>query len=284
MNAIDVKSFAQEWRNDIKTRIANYSCAPKLLVISIGVPDDASQVYVNNKLKVASEVGIQAKHIVLGGDYKLSEYCHLVEELSKGHDGVIIQKPAVVADYAFETIAESIPVYADVDCLTDGNAGRLFKGSPLFKPATVEGVIKLLRHECGDLSGVSVAMLGRSNIVGRPMAACLEHEGATVTLYHSKSVGVEVELRRYDVVITATGRANSIHWNMLSAGATVIDVGINRVNGKLCGDFNPEITEGFWAEVYAKNIRYTPVPNGVGLLTTTALMDNVLTAWELQHC
>ena len=286
MNEINVKAFAEKWREEIKNEIKAIGAEPKLLIVSIGIPDEASKVYVKNKVRLASKVGIKAEHYIIGGNQKASEYTEFIEGMMaiKDYDGVIIQKPAAIDDSGFEEVTSCIPHYADVDCLTDENAGRLFKGNPLYRPATVEGVLRLLKSEFGSIEGEDIAILGRSNIVGRPMAATLEQAGATVTVFHSKSVDTFEKLRNKDIVISAVGKADLFDYSSLSEWCTVVDVGINRVDGKLCGDFNHEIEDGFAGEAYAKNIRYTPVPNGVGLLTTTALMYNVLKAWKLQYC
>lgn len=272
MLVLDGKSVALKVKNRIAQEIKNLQKsglkrAPGLAVVIVG-EDPASQVYVRNKIKACTEVGIESFHHVLAADTSEAALIKLVEKLNEDSlvDGILVQLPLpkhINADNVIATIAQD----KDADGLTYGNLGALFAGQPVVKPCTPAGVIEILKHYKIDIAGKSAVVVGRSQIVGRPMAALLIDENATVTVAHSKTKNLEEVTSAADIVVVAAGKPKLLGRSAFKKEAVVIDVGIHRLESGLCGDVRYSELEGHVAAA-------TPVPGGVGAMTIAMLMEN----------
>lgn len=242
----------------------------KLAVIMVG-DDPASSVYVRNKERACAEVGIRSCSRRLPATASTKEVIASIAELSAWADGILVQLP--LPEHIDEKkVLSAIPPEKDVDCFHPYNIGKLLTGEADLKPCTPAGILHLL----GDVSGKHCVIVGRSNIVGKPLALMLLHANATVTVCHSKTRDLASYTRQADVLISAVGKPCFITADMVKAGAVVIDVGINRdENGKLCGDVAFE-------EVVAKASAITPVPGGVGPMTVAMLLKNTVEAASYQ--
>lgn len=256
MPFIDCQTIAQNWINELKAK------KRKAILNIIQVGDDyASGVYIRNKLRVAEEIGIDARHHKFPSDISEDD---LIWEIANIHDGAIMVQLPVPKH--LKGIEQCIEAHRDVDGLTRENLGSLFLNDISgFVPCTARGIMRIL--EPYELAGKNVVIVGRSNIVGKPLAHLLLNADCTVTVCHSKTINLSQHTREADIVISAIGKPHYFYPWDFSEGATVIDVGINRLNGKICGDVHPSV---------ADHCFLTPVPKGVGLLTVAALMDNVL--------
>jgi methylenetetrahydrofolate dehydrogenase (NADP+) / methenyltetrahydrofolate cyclohydrolase len=275
---IDGTRIGNELREKLKVRIEalkEKGKLPGLAVILVG-ENPASQVYVRMKEKGCESLGIHSEKFALPADTSQEEVLALIQRLN--HDdkihGILVQLP-LPAHFNEELIIESILPTKDVDGFHPINIGNLMLGKPLFSPCTPAGVIELLRASQIDMKGKNVVVVGRSNIVGKPVAALLLHEHATVTICHSKTKSLKDETRRADILIAAIGKPKMITADMVKEGAVVIDVGVNRLeNGKLVGDVD---FDGMKDKVAA----ITPVPGGVGPMTITMLMANTVKSAEI---
>jgi methylenetetrahydrofolate dehydrogenase (NADP+)/methenyltetrahydrofolate cyclohydrolase len=269
---IDGKAVAAALRAELATRIAGLPYRPGLAVVLVD-GDLASAIYVRNKDHAASTVGIAARTIRLPGQTTQSELLALVAELNRDDevDGILVQLPLPPQISAIAIIAAIAPA-KDVDGLHPMNAGKLAEGNPWLVPCTPLGVMRLLAASGRELSGARAVVLGRSVLVGRPMAALLTAADATVTLAHSRTRDLAAECRRADVLVAAVGRPGMVRGDWIAPGATVIDVGINRLpDGTLTGDV---------AFDEAKEVAgaITPVPGGVGPMTIACLLENTINA------
>ena len=270
--AADIK---QRVKDDIDEAIASGRRRPKLVIITVG-DDPASKVYVRNKMKAAEEVGIEVKHMQFSAD---KDDLFWVENFIDGSagsddvDGIMIQLP-LPDGWDERSLIDRIPFYKDVDGLTTNNIGRLRSGQPCLKPCTAAGIIDLCKYYNIDLDGKDVTIIGRSNIVGKPLADLMMAEGATVTQCHSHTKQLQNHTDYADIVVSAIGQPKFITDFHVHGYQTIIDVGINRdENGKLCGDVD---FEGVKDNVES----ITPVPGGVGPMTVAELMKNVVIAWK----
>lgn len=248
---------------------------PALAVILVG-HDPASQVYVRNKILRAEEAGIRSLEFRLDADATQAELLDLITTLNEDEsvNGILLQLP--LPAQIEETIAlQAIAPSKDVDGFHSENVGGLSQGRNVLTPCTPTGCMQLLEEACGDLSGKHAVVIGRSNIVGKPMAALLLHAHCSVTVVHSRSVDAKALCRQADIVVAAVGRPQMIDASWLKPGAVVIDVGINRIEvdgrSRLVGDVN---FESALPQVSA----ITPVPGGVGPMTIAYLMKNTVTA------
>ena len=273
---IDGKKIAQKIRKNLKTQVEkfdNEGRKPGLSVVLVG-DNPASQTYVNMKEKDAQEIGIYSDMHHLDSDTSQKELIELVQSLNENDkvDGILVQLPLPEHINSTEVI-DSINPAKDVDGFHPVNTGRLFNGQEdklRFEPCTPIGIMELLvRHI--DIDGKNAVIVGRSNIVGKPVAHLLLAEHATITICHSHTTSLKEETLRADILIAAAGRPELITGDMVKEGATVIDVGINRVDGELVGD-----VEFDKAKKKAKYI--TPVPGGVVPMTRAMLMKNVIKA------
>ena len=273
---IDGKAISASERQKIKLEtddfIAKHGFAPGLAVVIVG-DDPASKVYVNNKHKACIEVGFLSRVYELPEETTQDELSALIKELNNDNDihGILVQLPLPNHLDEERVIAEISPE-KDVDAFNVQNVGKIMTGNYDFLPCTPAGVMVLLRESGIDPEGKECVIVGRSNIVGKPMAMLMMHANSTVTICHSKTKNLKEHTKRADILIVAMKNAKYIKADMVKDGAVVIDVGINRdENGKLCGDVD-------FAEVSEKASAITPVPGGVGPMTITMLLRNTLTA------
>ncbi len=277
---IDGKAVTAKIREEIKNESAAFEketgIKPGLAVIIVG-DDPASQVYVRNKGKACEEVGFYSEIHRLPEETTEEELLSLVHSLNENDKihGILVQSPLPKhLDEAL--IVNNIRYEKDVDAFHPVNVGKIMIGDYNFLPCTPAGVMELLKAYDIDVCGKEVAVVGRSNIVGKPQAMLMLHANATVTICHSRTKNLKEVLNRADVVVMAIGKAKFLKADMIKEGAVVIDVGMNRdENGKLCGDVDFE-------ECEKKASYITPVPGGVGPMTITMLMKNTLTAAKTQ--
>lgn len=272
---IDGKQIAQSVKEQLKDKVKDflykYNHQITLAVILVG-ENPASKVYVKNKITATEYVGMKSLSFHLPESSTQEEVENLVESLSNdnGVDGILVQLP-LPKHLDENKILKLIPAKKDVDGFSDENIGKLLQGKKTVISCTPFGVMELLRHYNVDLTGKNAVVIGRSNIVGKPMTALLINANATVTVCHSKTVNLKEITNKADVLIVAIGRPKFVTADMVKDGAVVIDVGINRVDGKLVGDVDFE-------EVEKKASMITPVPGGVGPMTIAMLMKNTLIA------
>ena len=269
---IDGKKLAAQMRSGIKSQVEEYKAATGkdigLAVVLVG-EDPASQVYVRNKIKACEEVGIKSYAFYIDKEVAQSRVEELIRSLSVDNkiNGILVQLP-LPAHLDSKKILELIPYAKDVDGFSAENMGRLCMNEPCLVACTPNGVMKMFESENIDLNGKNAVVIGRSNIVGKPMAMLLTNANATVTLCHSRTADLKQKCLEADIVVAAIGKAKFIKADMIKEGAVVIDVGMNRdENGKLCGDVDFE-------NVKEKCSFITPVPGGVGPMTITMLMYN----------
>ncbi|MCI8920659.1 MAG: bifunctional methylenetetrahydrofolate dehydrogenase/methenyltetrahydrofolate cyclohydrolase FolD [Acutalibacter sp.] len=250
---------------------------PGLAVVIVG-DDPASRIYVNNKKKACAAAGIYSEEHALPGDTTQEELLDLIDTLNKRGEihGILVQSPLPKGlDEA--AVVEKIDPKKDVDAFHAYNVGKIMQGKYTFLPCTPAGVIELIKSTGVDICGKQCVVIGRSDIVGKPMAMLLLHENGTVTVCHSRTKNLGEICKSADILVSAVGKAHFVTGDMVKPGAVVIDVGMNRdENGKLCGDV--EFSE---AEPVAGYI--TPVPGGVGPMTIAMLLKNTLTAARLQN-
>ncbi len=268
---IDGKAQAAALRATVAAGVAVLTRAPGLAVVLVG-DDPASAVYVRSKGRACREAGMVSVEHRLSADTKQATLLALVATLNADPaiDGILVQLP-LPPQIDTDKVIAAIDPDKDVDGFHPVNVGRLASGLPGFVPCTPLGCLKLLRATLGDLAGLDAVVVGRSNIVGKPMAQLLLADSATVTIAHSRTRDLPALCRRADIVVAAVGRPEMIRGNWVKPGATVIDVGINRVEGALVGDVA-------FAEVSAHAGAITPVPGGVGPMTIACLLQNTLTS------
>jgi methylenetetrahydrofolate dehydrogenase (NADP+)/methenyltetrahydrofolate cyclohydrolase len=272
---IDGKVYAAALRERIAAAVAAFAAAagrpPGLAVVLVG-EDPASQVYVRAKGKAVLAAGMASFEHKLPETTGAAELIALVARLNADEavDGILVQLPLPAAIDAQAVIAAIDPA-KDVDGFTPVNAGLLAVGAPGLVPCTPLGCLMLLKDRLGDLSGLDAVVIGRSNIVGKPMAQLLLRENCTVTIAHSRTRDLPALVRRADILVAAIGRAEMIKGDWLKPGAIVIDVGMNRVDGRLTGDVD-------FASASQVAAAITPVPGGVGPMTIALLLRNTLAA------
>ncbi len=269
---IDGRVVAAQLRDALGHRIASLCFRPVLAVVLVG-DDPASAVYVRNKDRAAHAVGITARTIRLAADTSLGDLMAMVRALNDDPevDGILVQLP-LPKGLDTAAVIQAIDPAKDVDGLTPTNAGLLAAGQNGLVPCTPLGVMKLLAYAGVSLRGARAIVLGRSVLVGKPVAALLTAADATVTLAHSATRDIAAECRRADIVVAAVGRPEMVRGEWIAPGAVVIDVGINRIaSGTLVGD----VAFGEAVEVASA---ITPVPGGVGPMTIACLLENTLTA------
>ena len=274
---IDGKAIAATMRQTFKARVdllTQRGERPGLVVILVGA-DPASQVYVRNKVNGCLAIGMHSEKLEYPADVAPQVVLKKIAELNSDASvhGILVQLP-LPPQFNEQEILEAIAPEKDVDGFHAENVGALLQGKPRFIPCTPYGVIKMLEASGVDLVGMDAVVIGRSNIVGKPMAALLINAGATVTVCHSKTKNLAEHVARADLVVAAVGRAKFVTPEMLKPGAVVIDVGINRLpDGTLCGDVD-------FAACAAVAGQITPVPGGVGPMTITMLLANTIEAAE----
>lgn len=261
----------------VKEQIEDDGLYPHLATVIVG-NDPASQMYVRMKHRACERVGIGSVGIELPADTTTEKVLEKVRQLNADPeiDGILVQLPLPKQVDAERVIAAVSPA-KDADGFHPENLGLLFSGKPRFTPCTPTGIMTLLTEYKIPLSGARAVVAGRSIDVGRPMAALLTNADATVTICHSKTMNINEELKRADILVSAIGRAHFIQPEMVKPGAVVIDVGINRLNGKLVGDVD-------FAAVKDIASAITPVPGGVGPMTIATLMENTYRAAKVRAC
>ena len=276
MQIIDGKAVSLAVKTDVRDAIAKAGIEPCLAVILVG-NDPASRVYVNNKKKACAFCGIRSLEYALPEETTQEALLDLIDRLNRDPavNGILCQLPVPGQISEKEVIAKINPK-KDVDCFHNENVGRLWTGSYRILPCTPAGVMALLDHYHIDPAGKHCVIVGRSNIVGKPMAALMLARNATVTVCHSHTADLKQQCLQADILVAAVGKAKFITADMVKDGAVVLDVGINRNDdGKLCGDVDFE-------EVKDKASWITPVPGGCGPMTIAVLMQNTLTAYKIQ--
>ena len=273
---IDGKRIAAEVRADIADRVTAFKAengfAPGLAVVIVG-SDPASCVYVRNKKKACEAAGMNSRVIELSESTTQEELLACVNELAEDSTvhGILVQLP-LPKHLDENAVIAAIPPEKDVDAFTTKNVGRIMLGDFDFLPCTPAGIMTMLRREGIEIAGKRCVVIGRSNIVGKPMAMLLLHANGTVTVCHSRTQSLAEVTREADILVVAIGKARFVTADMVKPGAVVIDVGMNRDGeGKLCGDVDFDSVEKVAGAI-------TPVPGGVGPMTITTLLENTLTA------
>ncbi len=266
---IDGKLVSTELKNALKKQIETYKIKPKLVVIQVG-NNEASNVYIKQKIKCADAIGAICIHEKLDENITTSELINLINSLNQDEsvNGMIVQLPLPkhIDEYA---VLNTIIPSKDVDGLTEINAGKLACSKPGLISCTPNGVIKLLKYYNIEIEGKKVVIVGRSNLVGKPLINLFLMENATVTCCHSKTVDLKHFTLDADILVVAVGKPKLINADMVKEGAVVIDVGINRLETGLCGDVDFE-------NVSKKASYITPVPGGVGAMTVAMLYNNLV--------
>ena len=273
---IDGKKTSSDMRGEIRERTLKFKeengFLPGLAVIIVG-EDPASQVYVRNKKKDCDEVGFNSEVIALPENTEEKELLALIDTLNKREDihGILVQLP-LPKHLDSEIVIAAIDPEKDVDAFSYVNVGKITVGNYSFLPCTPAGVMELLKRYDIEVAGKNCVVVGRSNIVGKPMALLLLHANGTVTVAHSRTQNLADVTRNADILVSAVGKADFITGDMIKEGAVVIDVGMNKnKEGKLTGDVDYE-------SCFAKASAITPVPGGVGPMTRVMLLENTLTA------
>lgn len=280
MQIINGKAIAAGLRAELKAKtqqLAQTGKRPGLAVIIVG-DDPASRVYVNNKKKACTEIGFYSEEYALPGNTTTEQLLLLINELNARSDinGILCQLP-LPKGIDEKAVLLAISPEKDVDAFHPENVGHIMIGDYALLPCTPAGVMYLLQQAGVELTGKRAVVIGRSNIVGKPMALLLLQQNATVTVCHSRTQNLQQTVQEADVVVAAIGKAKFITKNYIKPGAVVIDVGMNRdENGKLCGDVDFESVAPVCSAI-------TPVPGGVGPMTIAMLMQNTLTAFCRQN-
>ena len=275
MEIIDGKKIKAEILDELKEEVSKLTDKPNFVVIQVG-NNEASNVYIKQKAKMAQYIGYGYTHLKFAEDIKEEELINEINKLNedKNIHGVLVQMP-LPNHIDMNKIQNAVLPVKDVDGLTDINAGELFHGKDSLYSCTPYGVMELLKRYNIDVVGKHVVIVGRSNLVGKPMASMLINAGATVTVCHSKTVSLAKYTRECDILIVSVGKPKLITEDMVSDKTVVIDVGINRLEDGLCGDVDYE-------SVSKKASYITPVPGGVGPMTVAMLGVNVLKAYKKQ--
>lgn len=274
---IDGKSISSFVKDKIREEVSYLkanSITVGLAVIIVG-EDKASQLYVANKRKACENLGIMSETHYLPENTPQKELLELIDNLNKDKkiNGILVQLPLPV-HLDEKAVINAILPEKDVDAFHPVNVGKIMQGDYDFVPCTPAGIMEMLKYEDIDLTGKHCVIIGRSNIVGKPMAMLMLHKNATVTICHSKTENLNKICKQADVLVVAVGKPKFITSDFVKEGAVVIDVGINRVDGKLCGDVDFDDIVDKVNQVKA----ITPVPGGVGPMTIAMLMKNTLTA------
>lgn len=277
MSIIDGKKVSSHIKDNIAAEVKmlknKTGKTPGLAVVLVG-DDPASAVYVKNKNKTCKNIGFQSFEHILPENTSEDKLLNLINELNNDDqvNGILVQLP-LPSHISSKTILVSINPQKDVDGFHLENVGRLVTGNALFKPCTPAGIIKLLDEYKIEIEGKNAVIIGRSNIVGKPVSFLLLERNATVTICHSRTKDLPSITRSADILIAAIGKPNFVSLDMVKNNAVVIDVGINRLDGKLVGDVD-------FASVSKQASLITPVPGGVGPMTIAMLMENTLQAFK----
>ncbi len=265
---LDGKKLRDELLIKYKEEIKNNNLKIKLAIIEVG-ENEASKIYIKNKIKYCSEVGIETKVYNLDNDINENELIDLINKLNndKNVTGIILQSP-IPTHLDFDKCSSLIDSNKDVDGFTLTNVYNLYLNKKSTLPCTVKGIIKLLEHYNIPIEGANVVIVGRGNIVGKPLALALENRNATVTLCHSKTKNLINYTKQADILVAAAGSPNLIKKDMIKKTSVLIDVGVNRIDGKIVGDIDKD--------VYDIVSYVTPNPGGVGPMTVAMIIDNLI--------
>ena len=276
-NIIDGKKIAQNVLSSLKRQISDMAAKPVLVVMSVG-DDEASRIYVRNKEKAAADIGMECRLLHFGNTVTEKELLEVIGALNEDENvnGIIIQQP-LPCHLNTACLVEAVRAYKDVDGFGPVNLGLLQVNSPeAVIAATPKGVLRLIKSTQVKLAGKHAVIIGRSNIVGKPLASLLLNQDCTITVAHSKTVGLPALVRQADIVVAACGCAKLVKSDWVKDGAVLVDVGINRgSDGRLCGDIDFEALAG-------RNVRITTVPGGVGPMTVAMLLENTWQAYKKQ--
>lgn len=275
MKILDGKSLSAKVKDELKGNVNSYFQTPILAVVTIG-DDAASEVYVKNKKKACEYVGMSFLHLDYASCVKEEVVIKKIKQLNKDKsvNGIIVQLP-IPDNFNVSKIINTIDPSKDVDGLTNTQAGKLIQNEKCLIPCTPKGIMEIFKEYKIDLEGKHVVIVGRSNLVGKPlMLECL-NKNATVTMCHSKTKDLKKYTKDADILVVAVGKKYLIDKTMIKKDSIIIDVGINRIDGKLYGDVNPNVEEvcGY----------LTPVPGGVGPMTVSMLLKNTFEAYKNQN-
>ena len=275
---IDGKKLANEIKQSLRKRVENLkkkSIIPKLAIILVG-EDPASKIYINMKMVSGEEVGIKTELHKFPENFKEKELIKLIKELNKNKKihAILVQLP-LPKHINENRVIETISPEKDVDGLTSINMSRLLNNEEFLVPCTPKGIIKMLDYHKIDLIAKNAVVVGRSRIVGKPMALMLLNRNATVTVCHSRTKYLKEHTKKSDLLVVAVGKPKLITKDMVKEGVVVVDVGINRVEGKVCGDVDFENVKDVASYI-------TPVPGGVGPMTVAMVLENTIIAAESQ--
>lgn len=270
-NILDGKVISRDLREKLKQTIKDLETPPSLAAI-ITSDDESIKAYVKSKDKVCSKMGVLTHNYYFPKDSKIEEILNLIGKLNDSPkiSGILLEFP-LGEELDKDRLVSAILPEKDVDGITPLNAGKLYARKSCLIPCTAKGILKLIKHTGINISGKHAVVVGRSNIVGKPSAALLLNENATVTICHSKTENLKEETKRADILVSAAGRPNLITGDMIKKGAVVIDAGTTMVKGKLMGDV-------VFEEACEVASYITPVPGGVGSMTTTMLIENLVEA------
>lgn len=276
MKLLDGKLVKKEIIKKLKKEVDNLERKPGLAVIQVG-DDPASKVYVSQKEKMAKELGYKFKHIKLDKDIEQEELENNIKKINKDKtiDGLLVQMPLPM-HIDSKKIQNMIKEDKDVDGLSDINAGKLTHNVDCLMPCTPKGIMDILKYYKIDVEGKNVVIVGRSDLVGKPLASMMLNSHATVTLCHSRTKNLDKMTKKADILVAAVGKKGIITKEMIKNKTIVVDVGINRVDGKLYGDVD-------FDSVKDKASYITPVPGGVGQMTVAELGENVLKAYKMHE-
>ncbi|SNX55368.1 bifunctional 5,10-methylenetetrahydrofolate dehydrogenase/5,10-methenyltetrahydrofolate cyclohydrolase [Thermoanaerobacterium sp. RBIITD] len=269
---IDGKSIAKEIRDKIKSEIMQNNYKPHLAIVMAG-NDEASKIYANTKVKACKSVGIDANVFYFDEDEE-KKYIAKLEELNNDTNvhGIMVEMPLPLS-FNKQRTYDIIDPYKDVDCISTYNMGRLFAGNPLYIPCTPNAILYILKNLNIDFTGKHAVVVGRSDILGKPVAKLMLDLNMTVTQCHSKTIDLEKYTRQADVLILAVGKRNLVNGDMIKDGVILVDAGITEYDGKIFGDCDFDSVE--------RHCHYiTPVPGGVGPVTTSMVLLNTLEAYK----
>lgn len=273
---LDGKHIKKIILDELREEVSLLVDKPKLVVIQVG-NDYASNVYIKQKINMCGYIGYRYEHVRLDNDVTTDKVLEVIDGFNQDDsvNGIMVQLP-LPKHIDSDRVVNAISSLKDVDGLTNINNGMLFHGKDTLYSCTPYGIVELLDRYNISVSGKNVVIVGRSNLVGKPMAMMMLDRDATVTICHSKTRNLSEYTKMADILIVAVGKANFITGDMVSDGVIVIDVGINRLGDRLCGDVDFE-------SVKDKCSYITPVPGGVGQMTVAMLGKNILEAYEMQN-
>jgi len=276
MTILEAKKIKEEKIKELKKEIESLKRKPGIAVIQVG-SDSASNVYVKNKEKTSLELGCKFSHIKFSEDASEDEIISKIEELNNDNtvDGIIVQMP-LPKHLNTSKIQNKVLPSKDIDGLTDINAGLLFHNKESLVPCTPKGIVEMLKYYNIEIKGKHVVIVGRSELVGRPLMSLMLNNNATVTICHSYTNNLSEITKNADILIVAVGKKYMIKKSMVKDGVVIIDVGINREEGKLYGDVDFENIKEMCSYI-------TPVPGGVGQMTVLSLYQNLLEAYKMNN-